>query len=108
MSVTAGKKASVPSAKAAHPNEGSSLEDFLHETNNYQSATIAAIKRVIAWQLREEMARSNVTKTEMAKRMDTSRAQLDRVLSPDDSNVTLETLQRAAMAVGRSLKLELT
>lgn len=90
-----------------HPNHGTSLEDVLREDGNLEAATAYAVKRVIAWQLEEEMAKRNLTKTAMAKLMDTSRKQLDRVLSPDDGNVTLETLQRAAKAVGRTLKLEL-
>lgn len=91
-----------------HPNEGTSLEDFLAEDNNLEAATIVAVKRVIAWQLQKEMARRKLTKSAMAKLMSTSRGQLDRVLSPDDGNVTLETLQRAAKALGRTLRLELT
>jgi transcriptional regulator with XRE-family HTH domain len=54
------------------------------------------------------MRERNLTKTAMAERMKTTRAQLDRVLNPNDGNVTLETLQRAAKAVGRRLRLELT
>ena len=94
-------------AKTVHPNEGTSLEEFLKEDGNLETATAVAIKRVIAWQLAEEMAKQKISKTAMAKQMKTSRVQLDHVLSPDDGNVTLETLQRAAQAVGRSLKLEL-
>lgn len=62
---------------------------------------------MIAWQLGEVMKEQKITKTEMAARMATSRKQLDRVLNPQDENVTLETLQRAAKALGRSLRLEL-
>ena len=93
--------------KRKHPNYGTSLNDWLKEEGIYEEATTAAIKKVIAWQLQEEMKRRNMTKTEMARLMETSRAQLNRVLNPDDSNVTLETLQRAAKVVGRSIKLEL-
>lgn len=90
-----------------HPNHGTSLEDFLQEDDNLEAATAVAVKRVIAWQLAQEMEKHHLTKTAMAKKMKTSRNQLDRVLSPDDGNVTLETLQRAAQVVGRSLRLEL-
>lgn len=90
-----------------HPNHGTSLEDFLQEDDNLEAATAVAVKRVIAWQLAQEMNKHHLTKTAMAKKMKTSRNQLDRVLSPDDGNVTLETLQRAAQVVGRSLRLEL-
>ncbi|HAJ45851.1 MAG TPA: Fis family transcriptional regulator [Alphaproteobacteria bacterium] len=91
-----------------HPNEGSSLEDFLQEDGNLDAATLIAVKRVIAWQIEEAMKKNKLTKSAMAARMKTSRNQLDRVLNPDDDNVTIETLQRAAKAVGRSLRLELS
>ncbi len=90
-----------------HPNHGSSLEDFLAEIDQLAAATAVAVKRVIAWQLAEEMDKRHLTKTAMAKRMHTSRVQLDRVLNPEDGNVTLETLQRAAQVVGKTLKVEL-
>jgi len=90
-----------------HRGHGTALEDVLREDGTLEAATAYAIKRVIAWQLQSEMEKRNLTKTEMARLMETSRKQLDRVLSPDDGNVTLETLQRAAKAVGRSLRLEL-
>ena len=86
---------------------GSSLDDFLKEEGIYEQATAVAIKRVIAFQLQSEMKRRKLTKTAMADMMATSRAQLDRLLSPTDGNVTIETLQRAAQALGRSIRLEL-
>ncbi len=91
-----------------HPNQGTRLEDVLEADGQLEAATVLAVKRVIAWQLQQEMEKRKLTKTEMARKMDTSRRQLARVLHPDDGNVTLETLQRAANAVGRSLRLELT
>lgn len=93
--------------KTKHPNHGSSLEDFLKEDGNLEAATVIAVKRVIAWQLQQEMEKRRLTKSAMAKKMETSRVQLDRVLNPEDGNVTLETLQRAARAVGKELRLEL-
>jgi antitoxin HicB len=93
--------------KSKHPNAGSSLEDFLKADGTYEEATAIAVKRVIAWQLQQAMAERKISKTRMAELMDTSRRQLSRVLNPDDGNVTLDTLQRAAKAVGRSLRLEL-
>jgi DNA-binding phage protein len=93
--------------KTKHPNHGSSLEDFLKEDGNLEAATAIAVKRVIAWQLQQEMEKRKLTKSAMAKKMETSRVQLDRVLNPEDGNVTLETLQRAARAVGKELRLEL-
>lgn len=90
-----------------NPHRGSTLDDFLNEEGINEQATAIAVKRVIAWQLQQAMTERKITKTDMAARMKTSRRQLSRVLNPDDNNVTLETLQRAAEAVGRTLRLEL-
>lgn len=86
---------------------GSSFDDFLKEDGLYEEATARAIKRVIARQLDALMKKNHLTKTALAKRMQTSRAQLDRLLDPDNESVTLGTLTRAAHAVGRKLRLEL-
>ena len=86
---------------------GTSLEQWLVEEGILQDSTIAAAKKVIAWQLSEEMRKKKITKMRMAELMETSRAQLDRVLDPMSSNTTLETLQRAAKIVGRELRVEL-
>ena len=69
--------------------------------------TTASIKRVLAWQLEQAMKEGKITKSAMAKRMDTSRPQLDRLLDPENGNVTLDTLAKAAAAVGRQIRLEL-
>ena len=86
---------------------GSSLDDFLKEEDLYEEVTAKAIKRVIARQLNAVMRENHLTKTMLAKRMQTSRAQLDRLLDPDNDSVTLGTLTRAARAVGRNLRMEL-
>jgi len=86
---------------------GSSLEDFLDEEDILESSTAKAIKSVIAWQLAEEMKAKRVTKQRLADLMRTSRAQVDRILDPEKGNVTIETLQRAALLLGRRLRLEL-
>ena len=86
---------------------GPFFEDFLREQGTYEEATEQAIKRVIAFQLAELMREQSVTKVEMAKRLETSRSQLDRLLDPEDGNVTIATLAHAARALGRSIKLEL-
>jgi antitoxin HicB len=93
--------------KTANPHWGSTLDDFLREEGIYEEVTTGAIKKVIAWQLAEEMKRKSITKKRLAELMHTSRAQIDRILDPDKGNVTLETLQRAASLLGRSLRLEL-
>ncbi len=86
---------------------GSSFESFLEEEGRLEESTATAIKRVLARQIAKAMADKGLTKSEMARRMNTTRAQLDRFLDPDNDSVTLQTMQRAAKAVGRSIKLEL-
>lgn len=86
---------------------GSSLDSWLDETGIRSEATAAAIMAVIAHQLAVEMKRQHITKTRMAELMKTSRAQLDRLLDPDNGSATIESLHRAASIVGRELRLEL-
>ncbi len=86
---------------------GSSLDDFLKREGIYQEVTARAIKRVVARQIGRLMKEEGLTKSTLAKRMQTSRAQLDRLLDPENESVTLGTLVRAARAVGRELRLEL-
>ena len=85
---------------------GSTLDDFLHEEDIYNAAKAEAVTRVIMLKIAEEMRKQGITKTQMAERMHTSRAQVDRILKAK-GNVTIETLQRAAVLVGRELRLEL-
>ncbi len=86
---------------------GSSFDDFLRDEGNYESSQATAIKRVIAWQLTEAMRLQSITKVEMARRMKTSRSQLDRLLDPENDRVELATLGRAARALGRELRIGL-
>ncbi|MFT4159787.1 helix-turn-helix domain-containing protein [Shinella sp.] len=86
---------------------GDSFEDFLKEQGTYEETTEHAIKRVLAFQLEQAMKEQNIGKAEMAKRLHTSRSQLDRLLDPEYQGVTLAVLTRAANAVGRTLRLEL-
>ncbi|MCX7365860.1 MAG: helix-turn-helix domain-containing protein [Alphaproteobacteria bacterium] len=86
---------------------GSSFDDFLDETGIHEEVTARGIKRVITRQLEALMRENKITKTQLAKRMQTSRAQLDRLLDPENESVTLGTLTRAAHAVGRRLRLDL-
>ena len=90
-----------------NPHIGSSFAEFLKEEGLYEEVTAHAIKRVLAWQIEQAMQEQGLTKVEMAKRMKTSRAQLDRLLDPNNDKVQLDTIQRAAVAVGRKLHLEL-
>ena len=93
--------------KAKNPHVGSTFESWLDEEGVREEVTAAAIKEVIAEQVAAEMKRKGITKTRMAEIMRTSRAQVDRVLDPKNGGATLETLMRAAKAVGRELRLEL-
>ncbi|MGB5063879.1 MAG: Fis family transcriptional regulator [Candidatus Competibacter sp.] len=86
---------------------GSTLEDFLREENRLEAARAIAIKRVLAWQIEQAMQAQQLTKTEMARRMHTSRSQLDRLLDPNNDKVLLQTVQRAAAAIGKQLNVEL-
>jgi predicted XRE-type DNA-binding protein len=86
---------------------GQLFEDFLKEQGTYEETTEVAIKRVLAFQLAAAMKEQAISKVEMAKRLQTSRSQLDRLLDPDNDSVTLAALARAAKAVGRSLSVEL-
>ncbi len=86
---------------------GSSFEDFLREEGTLEETTNRAIKRVLARKLRQLMAEQGLSKSEMARRMQTSRPALERLLDPNNGSVTLNTLQKAAKAVGRELRLEL-
>jgi antitoxin HicB len=86
---------------------GSSLDDFLKEEGVLEETRAIALKDAVAWQVQQAMEKENITKVEMAKRMRTSRAALDRLLAPGNSSVTLQTLTRAAHAIGRNLRIEL-
>jgi len=88
-------------------NIGSSFDDWLREEGMYEETTAVAIKRVLARQIGQEMIDRKLSKTNMARRMNTSRAALDRLLDPENDAVTLNTLSKAAVAVGRQLHFEL-
>jgi len=86
---------------------GSNFDDFLKEEGMYESCTAAAMKKVLAWQIEEEMKAQHLTKTAMARRMHTSRAALNRLLDETDTSLTLTTLASAADALGKTIKIEL-
>ena len=89
-----------------NPHWGSTLDEFLDEEGILEAAKTEAVTRVVAWQLNEEMKRQGISKARLAMLMNTSRAQVDRILGAK-GNVTIETLQRAAALVGRQVRLEL-
>ena len=86
---------------------GSSFEDFLKEQGTYEETTALAVKRVLAWQLKQAMEEKHLSKNQMAKAMNTSRSQLDRVLDPDNDRIQLDTVIKAARVLGRGLRIEL-
>ena len=88
-------------------NIGSSFDSWLHEESIYEDVSAAALKRVLARQVAAAMKEKQFSKAEMARRMGTSRAALDRLLDPEYDAVTLSTLRKAAQAVGRKVRLEL-
>jgi antitoxin HicB len=85
----------------------STLDDFLAEEGRREEFEAIAVKEVLAWQIGEAMKACKLSQSALAQRMRTSRSQVRRLLDPADGNVTLNTLQRAAKIVGRSLRLEL-
>ncbi len=85
---------------------GSDFDDFLAEEGILAEAEAVAIKRVIAYQVTKLMKDQSLTKTEMAERMKTSRAALNRLLDPTNKSVTLQTLQSAALALEKRLRVE--
>lgn len=86
---------------------GSSFDSFLDEENISESVKNEAVKRLISYGLLEEMKKQNINKTEMAKKMSTSRASLNRLLNPYNDSVTLATLTKAANVLGKKLVLQL-
>ena len=86
---------------------GSSFDDFLVEEGLRAKAEAAALKRVIVFQIKQEMKTAKLSKTAMAEKMHISRTALDRLLDPANVSVTLQTLERAALALGKRLIIEL-
>jgi DNA-binding Xre family transcriptional regulator len=86
---------------------GSDFDDFLKEEAILETSTAVALKRVIAWQIAQEMKIQNMTKTTLAKKMHTSRAALNRLLDEEDASLTLTTLAGAADALGKKIHFQL-
>jgi hypothetical protein len=93
--------------RKANPHQGPSVESFLREEGIFEEAAARAVKEVLVLQIEAAMAREGITKVEMARRMATSRAALDRLLDLGNGSVTLATLFRAASALGAELRTEL-
>ena len=89
-------------------HSGSSFDSFLEEEGIREEAEAVAIKRVLAWQLEQEMKRQRKTKQAMAQQLQTSRSQLDRLLDPRNTAVTLDTITRAAKVLGMKVAIRIT
>jgi DNA-binding Xre family transcriptional regulator len=85
---------------------GSNFNDFLEEEGILEEVSAKAHKRLLALQLADIMKENNITKTSLAKRLETSRSQLDRILAPENTSITIEVLERVAHAVGKKLHIE--
>jgi antitoxin HicB len=93
--------------RKARSHVGSNFEDFLREEGRLEEATALALKRVLAWEFQQAMTKANVSQAEMARRMHTSRAVIRRLLDENDPSVTLATISKAAIALGKNLRLKL-
>jgi hypothetical protein len=91
----------------SNPHIGSSLDEFLAEEGILEACEEQAIKELLAEQIARTMQEQGLTRTAMAARMRTSRAALNRLLDPTNPSVTLQTLQKAALVLGKRLRLEL-
>ena len=92
-------------AKKKNPRRGSKFEDYLAEAGLLEEVNATATKRALVWQLSQAMKKQRVTKSALAKRMGTSRAALDRLLDADNASVTLQTMGRAAAALGKQITI---
>jgi antitoxin HicB len=93
--------------KKKNPHWGSTLDEFLDEQGTREAFQAVAIKEALAWQIGQAMKAQGLSRKRLAERMGTSRSQISRLLDPNDGNVTLVTLQRAAALLGRKVRVEL-
>jgi DNA-binding Xre family transcriptional regulator len=93
--------------KMKHKNIGASFDSFLDDEGIREQAEDIAIKRVVAFQIQAEMEKKKLTKTELAKKMHTSRSSLNRLLDPEDEAITFKTLKKAAKVLGKKLVIQL-
>lgn len=89
-----------------NPHAGTDFDDFLKDENMFEEVQAKALKRALAEQLAESMQAANISKVKMAEMMSTSRSQLDRVLDPENISVQLDTLMKAARAVGKTVEIK--
>jgi antitoxin HicB len=97
----------TPKRRTRYDHSGSTLDSFLEQEGIREEVEAVAIKRVLAWQLERAMKRAGKTKQAMARALHTSRSQLDRLLDPRNTAVTLETITRAAKLLGKKVVLRI-
>jgi antitoxin HicB len=90
-----------------NPHFGSNFDDFLKDEGMFEAVQARALKRALSEQIEESMQAANISKVKMAALMATSRSQLDRVLDPDNISVQLDTLMKAARAVGKTVEIKI-
>ena len=90
------------------PTIGSSFDEFLQEEGTLSEVTALAHKRVLAWQIEQAMKNQHITQVEMARRMQTSRTAVHRLLDPNNPSITLDTIDRAVSALGMKLNISIT
>lgn len=93
--------------RKASRRTGSTFEKFLRDEGVFEETNAVAIKRLLAWQLEQAMAKERLSKNAMAKRMRTSRSQLDRILDPENDRIQLDTVLKAARVLGRGVRIEI-
>jgi hypothetical protein len=97
----------MTSTQVNSTHAGGYFDDFLREEGIFEEVNAQAVKKIIAWQLAEEMKRQGISKVTMAKRMGTSRSSLDRLLDPANDALALSTLTRAAAVLGKEVQVAL-
>jgi len=97
----------VNNKRKASRRTGSTFEKFLRDEGVFEETNAVAIKRLLAWQLEQAMAKERLSKNAMAKRMRTSRSQLDRILDPENDRIQLDTVLKAARVLGRGVRIEI-
>jgi len=86
---------------------GSEFDDFLEQESPLAECEASAFRRVVTWQIEQEMKRCRISRAKLASRMKTNHTTLDRLFAEDETPITLQLLERAALALGRKLKVEL-
>ncbi len=93
--------------KTMNKHTGSNFDEFLEEEGILEEVSAKAHKRVLALQLTDIMKENNITKTNLSKKLKTSRSQIERILDPENTSITIEVLERVAHAVGKRLYIEI-